>query len=217
MKNSQPEGYLAVPPTSDFIAVLVLHAWWGLNESIKGYCDRLAEAGFSAFAPDLYHGAVTDEIARAEALSGALFADLEKPRTDVSRAARFLGEQSGQANNGLAVIGLSLGAFFALDLSTRAPERVRSVVAYYGTCPGDYSASKADYLGHFAAEDDFEPPSEVDQLEDSLRRAGRPVTFYRYAGTGHWFCEPDRRQAYDQPAADLAWERTLAFLRRSEP
>ena len=46
-------------------------------------------------------------------------------------------------------------------------------------------------------------------------RAGRPVIFYRYSGTGHWFFEPDRSQAYNQAAASLAWDRTLAFLRRS--
>jgi carboxymethylenebutenolidase len=38
------------------------------------------------------------------------------------------------------------------------------------------------------------------------------VTFYRYPGTGHWFCEPDRTDAYDPTAAELAWERTLTFL-----
>jgi len=41
------------------------------------------------------------------------------------------------------------------------------------------------------------------------------VTFHTYSGTGHWFFEPDRPQAYNQAAASLAWDRTLAFLRRS--
>jgi len=93
-------------------------------------------------------------------------------------------------------------------------EKATSVV-FYGTRPGDYSSSKADYLGHFAENDEFEPLSSVDELEESLRRAGRLVTFYRYSGTGHWFCEPDRTQAYNQAAASLAWDRTLAFLKRS--
>ena len=47
--------------------------------------------------------------------------------------------------------------------------------------------------------------------------AGRPVTFHRYSGTGHWFFEPDRPQAYNQEAASLAWDRTLAFLKSSFP
>jgi carboxymethylenebutenolidase len=62
---------------------------------------------------------------------------------------------------------------------------------------------------------EFESQSNVDSLEAALRHAGRPVTFYRYPGTGHWFFEPDRPPAFNQAAASLAWDRTLAFLRRS--
>ncbi|WP_439345804.1 dienelactone hydrolase family protein [Vacuolonema iberomarrocanum] len=85
---------------------------------------------------------------------------------------------------------------------------------FYGTRPGDYSHSKAAYLGHFAATDEFEPQSSVDTLETALQKAGCSVSFYRYSGTGHWFVEPDRPQAFNQSAADLAWERTLTFLSR---
>ena len=113
------------------------------------------------------------------------------------------------------MIGFSLGAYYALDLSVAEPERIRSVVVFYGTGGGDFSRSKAAYLGHFAEMDQFEPPANVDSLEAALRNAGRPVTFHRYPGTGHWFFEPDRAQAFNQAAASLAWERTLAFLRRS--
>ena len=113
------------------------------------------------------------------------------------------------------MIGFSLGAFFALDLSVADPEHVHSVVVFYGTRPGDYSSSKAAYLGHFAETDAFEPKSEVDKLEAALQRAGRPVRFHHYKSTGHWFFEPDRTQAFNQTAADLAWDRTLAFLKRS--
>jgi len=81
----------------------------------------------------------------------------------------------------------------------------------------DFSASQADYLGHFAEKDIYETQANVDSLEASLRRAGRPVTFYRYPGTGHWFFEPDRVDVYNAEAASLAWERTLAFLKQSSP
>lgn len=215
MPHTQPDGFLALPPAGKGDAMLVLHAWWGLNDTIKAFCTRLAGSGFVAFAPDLYHGKVTDNIAGAETLSDAVFGNLDQARADVAGAAMFLGERGGQADAGLAVIGFSLGAFFALDLSVTTPEHIRKVVVFYGTRPGDYSSSKAAYLGHFAEADEFEPQAEVDKLEESLRRAGRPVTFYQYPGTGHWFFEPDRLQAYNQAAASLAWERTLAFLRRS--
>jgi carboxymethylenebutenolidase len=144
-----------------------------------------------------------------------LFRNPDQAKADLANATRFLNERAGQSDDGLAVIGFSLGAYFALDLSVTAPEQIRSVVVFYGTRPGDYSSSKAAYLGHFAANDEFEPQSYVDELEESLRRAGRPVTFYGYPGTGHWFFEPDRSDAYNQAAATLAWERTLSFLKRS--
>ncbi len=72
MSITQPDGYLALPPSGQGSPVLVLHAWWGLNDTIKAFCNRLAAAGFVVFAPDLYHGQVTDTIEGAETLSDAL-------------------------------------------------------------------------------------------------------------------------------------------------
>jgi carboxymethylenebutenolidase len=194
---------------------LVLHAWWGLNNAIKAFCTRLAaEGGFTVFAPDLYHGKVADTIPGAEALRDALDANHLQARSGIADAALFLSERGGQAGRGLDVIGFSLGAYYALQLSATDPEHIRSVVIFYGTGPADFTRSKASYLGHFAENDEFEPSSEVDKLEESLRQASRPVTFYHYANTGHWFFEPDRLDAYNPPAAALAWDRTLAFLKR---
>ena len=215
MSHTQPDGYLAMPPTGKGNAVLVLHAWWGLNDTVKAFCTRLAESGFVAFAPDLYHGKVADNIADAETLGKALDTNHLQAKADIADATMFLNERVGQADRGLAVIGFSLGAYYALDLAAADPEHIRSVVIFYGTGGDDFSNSRADYLGHFAEKDEFEPQSNVDNLEESLRRAGRPVTFYRYPDTGHWFFEPDRSQAYNQAAANLAWDRTLAFLKRS--
>jgi carboxymethylenebutenolidase len=215
MSNVQPDGYLALPPTGTGSGVLVLHAWWGLNDTMKAFCRRLAESGFVAFAPDLYHGKVADNIADAETLSSALDTNHLQAKAEIADAAMFLNERAGQSDSGLAVIGFSLGAYYALDLSVTAPEHIRSVVIFYGTGDGDYSNSRAAYLGHFAETDEYEPQAYVDNLEAALQRAGRPVTFHRYPGVGHWFFEPDRPQAYNQAAASLAWDRTLAFLRRS--
>ena len=177
------------------------------------FCPRLAESSFVAFAADLYHGKVTDTIAGAETLSNAL--DANQAKADIADAAMFLNKRAGQDDRGLSVIGFSLGAYFALDLSVADPEHIRSVVIFYGTRSGDYSSSRAAYLGHFAETDAFEPQSDVDKMELDLRRAGRPVSVHRYRGTGHWFFEPDRRQAFNQAAASLAWDRTLAFLGHS--
>jgi carboxymethylenebutenolidase len=217
MTLSQPQGFLTVPPGGKGDGVLVLHAWWGLNDTIKTVCKRLAESGFVAFAADLYHGKVADTIPDAEVLGNAVDTNYLQAKGEVAEAAKYLSERVGQTERGLAVVAFSLGAFFALDLSAADPEHIRSVVLFYGTegtMGTDFSSSRADYLGHFAENDQYESKANVDNLEQSLRRAGRPVTFYRYPGTGHWFFEPDRSEAYNQAAASLALDRTLAFLKR---
>ena len=215
MIYTQPEGFLALPPSGSGRGVLVLHPWWGLNDTIKHFCTRLSQQGFVAFAPDLYHGKLATTIPEAEQLSQAL--DAGQARADIAAAVNYLNGLAAQPDQGLAVIGFSLGAYFALELSTVDPERIRAVVVFYGTGPGDYTASQAAYLGHFAEADEYEPESEVNRLETTLRAAGRPVTIYRYPGTGHWFFEPDRTSAYNLDAAVLAWERTLVFLKSALP
>jgi carboxymethylenebutenolidase len=215
MNRTQPDGYLAVRSSGTGDGVLVLHAWWGLNDTIKAFCTRLAQSGFIAFAPDLYHGKIADNRVDAETLGKALDANFLQAKAEIADAALFLNERIGKVDRGLAVIGFSLGAYYALDLAAADPDHIRSVVIFYGTGDGDYSNSRAAYLGHFAENDEFEPQSNVDNLKQYLRRINRPVMFYRYPDTGHWFFEPDRVQAYNHAAASLAWDRTLAFLRQS--
>ena len=70
----------------------------------------------------------------------------------------------------------------------------------------------AAFQGHFAEFDDLATDDDVNYLEAQLRLAGHDIDFHRYPGTGHWFAEADRPAAYHAAAADLAWERTLAFL-----
>jgi carboxymethylenebutenolidase len=213
MTDHQPQGYLATAPTGKGPGVLVLHAWWGLNDTAKAFCNQLAEAGFVVFAPDLYHGQVADTIDDAERLGNALDANHLQAKDEIAQAVAFLSQQVDQPDRGLSVVGFSLGAYYALDLATTHPKQIRTVVVFYGTGVFDHGDSSASYLGHFAEDDPYEPRENVDELEQSLKAAGRPATIYRYPGTGHWFFEPDRADAYDAAAATLAWERTLAFLK----
>jgi carboxymethylenebutenolidase len=216
MPISQPEGYLAVPPTGKGHGVLVLHAWWGLNDTIKAICDRLAGEGYTAFAPDLYHGKVADTIPGAEALGSALDATYQQATVEIKEAAMFLNERTGQSKAGLAVLAFSLGGYYSLQLAESNPELIRAVVLFYGAGGGDFGkSSRAAYLGHFAENDVYETRSNVDELEETLRKNGRSVTFHHYEGTSHWFFEPDRVDAYNKAAADLAWERTLVFLKNT--
>ncbi|MCB0256936.1 MAG: dienelactone hydrolase family protein, partial [Anaerolineae bacterium] len=149
----------------------------------------------------------------AEALGSALDERYIQAGAEIRDAMAYLDEQAGDGQRAFAVIGFSLGAFYALDLSNADPEHVRAAVVFYGTGAEDFSDSQASYLGHFAETDPYEPQPNVAYLSDLLRQAGRPATFYTYPDTGHWFFEPDRTDAYDEEAATLAWQRTLDFLK----
>lgn len=213
MQPTHPEGYLALPTTGTGTPVLVLHAWWGLNDTIKALCQQLADAGFVAFAPDLYQGKVATTIPDATLLSKELSADPRAAYAAIAEALAFL-KPYAETGKGIAVLGFSLGAYFAMELSGTAPDLIRSVVIFYGTFDGDLSQSNADYLLHFAENDEYEPQEYVEATEQAIQAAGRPVTLYQYPDTGHWFFEPDRPDAYNANAAALAWQRTLAFLQR---
>ena len=90
-------------------------------------------------------------------------------------------------------------------------------MAFYGAQNIDFEGSEAAYLGHFAEHDEFVDDDDIALLEATLRLCRRPVEFHRYPGTGHWFFESDRPPAHDAAAAELAWKRTIEFLRRHVP
>jgi carboxymethylenebutenolidase len=215
--TQKPTGYLAIPPSGAGPGVLVLHAWWGLNDTIKDVCDRLAGAGFVAYAPDLFNGRIAQTIPEAEQLSGEADGLSEAILANIAAAVDHLWQRAQPRDHGLGVIGFSFGAYYALQLSASDPERVSAVVLFYGCGDGDFDKARATYLGHFAEDDPYEPAENVDWLENALRENGRVATFYRYEGVGHWFFEPDRVDAHDETAANLAWERTLTFLNKTLP
>jgi carboxymethylenebutenolidase len=205
-------AYLAVPESGAGPGVLVLHAWWGLTSVFTDICDRLAAEGYVALAPSLFPGGATAAtIAEAEALRDAHDEAAAEVEAVVQAAVEQLRGLPAVTGTQIGVIGFSLGAYWALHLSQVRPDDVSAVVTIYGTDDGDYHTARAAYLGHFAEDDDFEPLEAVRALEERIRAAGREVTFHVYPGTGHWFVEPNRPE-YDAAAAELVWERTLAFL-----
>jgi carboxymethylenebutenolidase len=192
--------------------VLVLHAWWGLTPFFMGLCDRLAAEGFVALAPDLHNGKTADTVEDAEALMKQR--DVERTRAAAAGGLKALRAHPAVRGRGLGVVGFSMGAAWALHLASHEPEDLAAVVLFYGTYPLEFSRSRAAFLGHYADPDDWEPEEDVRATETALREAGREVTFHKYPGAGHWFFEDNRPDAYQAEAAQLAWQRTLEFLRR---
>lgn len=211
MENSQPDGYLALPKSGRGAGILALHAWWGLNPFFKDFCDRLAKEGFVTFAPDLYQGKIATTIDDAKLLRSKL--KQQKAYLDLLSVVDYLHSLEAVTSKTIGVIGFSLGARFALELSTEGTKRIDPVVTFYGTSQADYSSSRANYLGHFAEQDEWVAISGVKKLEKTLRAANRPVAFHVYEGTTHWFFEKDQKNAYNAQAAQLAWKRTADFLK----
>ena len=190
--------------------VVLLHAWWGLNDDATAYADRLAGEGFAVVAPDLFGGAVATTIDGAGQLAEG--ADAGAVDTIVLAAIDDLAARIGP-DAGLATVGFSFGAAWAV-WSAAERDRVAATVVYYGTVLGPTLArAAAPVLGHFAESDPYETDDGIEAFADALRSAGRETAILRYPGTGHWFAEPSR-DAYRPEAAELAFARTVAFLRR---
>jgi carboxymethylenebutenolidase len=204
--------YLAQPESGAGKGVLVLPAWWGLNQFFKELCDRLAAEGFVALAPDLYHGATASTVDEAKKLRSKLKQDTVAQ--EITQAAEYLRTVCGAGPEGLGVIGFSLGGYWALWLADQESGQVAATVVFYGTRNGDYTKSQSAFQFHFAETDDYVAASGINKLQRSLKAAGKEAEFHTYAGTRHWFFEQDRADAYHAPAAKLAWDRTLAFLNR---
>lgn len=210
--GSAGSGYAVAPDSGSGPGVLVLHAWWGLTPFFRSVCDRLADEGFVALAPDLHgDGQVAETPDEAEALLAAT--DPNRTANLVVASLSALRAMPATPEGRVGVLGFSMGASWAFWAATRFPDDVAAVSAYYGSQDIDFAPARAAFQGHFAEIDEFESDDDVNYLEAQLRLAGHEVDFHRYPGTGHWFAERDRPAAHVPAADELAWDRTIAFLR----
>lgn len=207
-------AYIAVPEGGNGPGVLVCHAWWGLSAFFTSLCDRLAAEGFVALAADMYNGAVVDTISDAEAAVKQL--TNEHAESVVLAALDALLARPEVAGERVATLGFSLGGAWAIHASIERPEQVAAAVTFYGAGEGDFTNATARYLGHFAVGDEWEPETWVRALETALTDAGHDATFHWYEGSQHWFMEDNRPDTYNAEAANLAWQRTLSFLRAKQ-
>jgi len=203
-------AYLALPDGDQGPGVLVLHAWWGLTPFVRALCDRLAEAGFVALAPDLFGGEVADSPEAGQALLADADADAMAHLTRSSLAT--LRSLPATPDGPIGVVGLSMGGSLALWLAARTADDVAATVSFYGGQEIDMGDATSAFLGHYADDDPYVDDDGLALLEAELHLDGLAVEFHRYADTTHWFFEDDRPEHHPE-AATLAWERTLAFLR----
>ncbi len=208
------KGYLAKPDGGKGAATIVMQEWWGVEEHIRSVCDRLADEGFFALAPDLFEGETTTQPSEAEQKMMAL--TMEKVEPQMCGAADYLAEQPGVEGTGVGSLGFCLGGGLSVWAAATCP-RITAAVSYYYVLPHgkpDFANVKGPVLGHFGTADGFIPLDDAKALESELRDAGVEVTFHYYDGAGHaFFNEVDRLGTYDPDAAQLSWQRTVSFLR----
>jgi carboxymethylenebutenolidase len=210
VNGKSANGYLALPSRPDSPGIIVLHAWWGLNQFFKNLCERLAAEGFVVFAPDLNEGRVATTIDEAKEIMSSL--DGQRKYDVAMAAVDFLRGRSEVREEAFSLIGFSMGAAWSLALASERPEDFQKVVLFYGAGEGDFAKIKAEVLGHFSDADEWEDIDYVRSMENDLRNAGVKTNFHIYPQLPHWFFEDDRPE-YNPQAAELAWSRTLEFLR----
>jgi carboxymethylenebutenolidase len=209
--NGRPaSGYLAIPAQSNAPGVLVLHAWWGLNPFFEALCDRLASEGFVAFAPDLNSGKIGKTVDEAKQIMSD--SNSERKQEVAAASVDYLRSLPEIKKEPLSLVGFSMGAAWALELASEHPEDIRKVVLFYGVNGVEFSKIKAEILGHFSDVDEWEPLEGIQGMEADMRSSGLNPAFHIYPNKSHWFFENDRPE-YDPDAAELAWTRTLEFLR----
>jgi len=216
-------GYLSRPAGGSGPGLIVVQEWWGVDDAMKQTADRLAEAGFVALVPDLYHGEVAphgelashDEMDRAGQLMNGLPAD--RAARDMSGAVDWLAASPDVTGRGLGVVGFCMGGMLALILAANRGDKIAAAVPFYGFPQGesepDWSKLTGRVRGHMAETDGFFGPDAAKALAAKLQGMGKDVVFTVHPGTGHAFMGPHNALGTrDAALADKIWPEVISFL-----
>lgn len=212
VKIGEHSHYLALPKgkQAPFPAVVVVHEWWGLNDHIKHWADRLAELGYAALAVDLYEGKNAKTPEEAGAAMKAV--DPAKAKATMQAAFAFLGEDARIKATKRASIGWCFGGAWSLQLAINEP-KLDACVIYYGRLVEDKAELQkiqAPVLGVFGSRDRSIPEAKVAAFEAALQEAKKDVKVLRYDAE-HAFANPSGAR-YDANNAAAAWAEVKAFL-----
>jgi carboxymethylenebutenolidase len=221
------QGYFVKPNgEGTFPAVMVLMEAFGLNDNIKGVCDRFAKAGFAALAPDFYHGenfAYTDmngAVAKLKTMND------EKVMAEFGKGFDFLAKQEGVDVTKVGTTGFCMGGRFVFLANAMHASKLKAAVSFYGGGIAD----DADAFGRkaivnlapnmtapimliYGSEDNYIKMQEHEKIAAALSTAKRRYVINVFDKAGHGFVS-DRRDSYDPKAAEEAWEMTMTFFKR---
>ena len=207
-------GYLVTPAeqSGPLPAVIVIHENRGLNPHIKDVTRRMALEGFVALAPDFLAplGGTPDDEDRAREMIG----QLDDPQRIANSVATVAFLERHEATNGkVGAVGFCWGGGAVNDLAVNSPA-LDAGVAYYGRQPAaeDVARIEAPLLLHYAGLDE-RINAGIDAYREALEAGGKEFKIEIYEGVNHAFNNDTSEARYDKAAADLAWGRTVAFLK----
>lgn len=214
LQGTKLDGYVAAPKSArgKLASIIVVHENRGLNRHIEDVARRIALSGYFAVAPDFLtvSGGTPANEDEARAAIGKL--DLGGA---VAQAVVLAGQLASRrkSNGKVGAVGFCWGGAFVNRLAVAAGPKLQAAVPYYGPAPAPAEAVKvqAPLLIHLAG-NDTRVNSTAGPWIEGLKAAGKNVAAYTYPGVEHAFNNDTSAERYNEAAAKLAWERTLAFF-----
>ena len=219
-------GYYVTPAgTGKFPAVIVLMEAFGLNNWCKSICNRLAQSGFAAIAPDFYRGTTYEYTDVAGAIGKLKSLNDDAIMGDVGKSLDFLAGRSEINANGIGVIGFCMGGRYAFLTNAVYPTKIKAAISFYG---GGIDATAGNPLGQksildrspamqspimlvYGSEDQLIAADEHGRVAAALSKAKKRYILNLFPKAGHGFMS-DRRENYAPEAAAEAWMMTTGFF-----
>ncbi len=212
--NGEMKAYVARPKKSKpYPTVVVIHENRGLNAHIEDVTRRAAQAGYLAVAPNAL--APLGGTPANEDDARQLFSTL-KPEESIQNFTRVFDylKTRKDSNGKFGCVGFCWGGLMANNLAVQVPA-LRAAVAFYGRQPeiADVPKIKAAVQLHYAGLDE-RVNAGIAAYEEALKKAGTRYELYMYEGVNHAFHNDTSAARYNEAAAKLAWQRTLAFFEK---
>lgn len=220
--GSDMRTYISTPDSSgSFPAVIVIQHASGVDDFIRSFADRLAQEGYVAAAPDLYHreesGTADDAMGRMGRLKDVNIIN------DVNACIRHLVSDSAVLSERIGITGFCMGGRVAYLMAAASPDIKASVVFYggntmtswgEGTAPFDLTSQiSCPVMGLFGEEDGNPSPEDVKKIDEELTKHGKTHEFHSYSGAGHAFMTGGR-PSYREEAASDAWDKALGWFNK---
>lgn len=218
-----------------FPAVIVIHHGPGVDKFVEDRVESLAQQGYLALAPDLYHRQTNAAASRSSAAAHVSedgdpltrIGRLRDPEviSDVNAAVNYARRLKDTQLGDVGIIGFCMGGRVAYLMAASKPVFKAAAVFYGGDIMKAWGKGPTPFeltpyihcplAGFFGAEDANPSPADVDKIAAQLDRYRKPYEFHRYPGAGHAFANFTNPASYREGPARDAWDMLIPFLQRN--